>query len=34
MGRRGQEILLTLRDVIEIALWLIVIVGFITRGYL
>lgn len=33
MGRRGYEILLTLRDAIEIGLWLYLIYAFATRGH-
>lgn len=33
MGRRGHKVLLTLRDAIEIALWL-VIIEFVTKGQL
>ena len=33
MGSRGHKILLTLRDAVEIALWVAVIIGFITRGH-
>jgi hypothetical protein len=32
MGHRGKEILLTLRDAIEIALWLSIIIEFATKG--
>lgn len=32
MGSRGHEILLTLRDMIEIALWVVVILELITKG--
>lgn len=33
MGRRGHEILLTMRDTIEIALWVTIIIRFITKGH-
>jgi hypothetical protein len=33
MGRRGHEILLTLRTAIEIGLWFVIIFEFATRGH-
>jgi hypothetical protein len=33
MGRRGHNVLLTLRDAIEIGLWLVIIFEFATRGH-
>lgn len=32
MGSRGHKILLTLRDAIELGLWIVVIIEFATRG--
>jgi hypothetical protein len=33
MGSRGHKVLLTLRDAIEIGLWLVIIFEFATRGH-